>query len=140
MTKIIPYITLNGNCGEAVTFYEKIFQARNLGIMRFGDTENTGHPLPDEVKSLIMHAAIEFEGNKIMFSDAFPGNPITPGSTVSIAIVLKNVERSTAIYNALSEGGEILMELQQTSWSPAYGMVRDKFGITWQIDTETEQA
>ncbi|MOA49624.1 hypothetical protein D3C78_1725240 [compost metagenome] len=83
-----------------------------------------------------MHAAIEIDGTTIMFSDTFPGQPFTYGDQLSIAIVTNDMERLKSIYHALADGGQVIMELQKTFWSPLYGMVKDKFGIQWQLNGE----
>ncbi|MBB3129638.1 PhnB protein [Paenibacillus rhizosphaerae] len=134
--KISPYIVMNGNCAEAVAFYEKVLQAKNLGLSRFSDMPDPDHPLPDEAKNRVLHAALEFDGNTLLFSDTFPGNPYQLGDQLSIAITSKDSERLQSVFAGLSDGGQVLMELQETFWSPAFGMVRDKFGITWQVSTE----
>lgn len=134
-----PYITLDGQCAEAVAFYEKALKAVVITSMRFGDMPNSDHPIPEEAKDRIMHAALEIEGNQLLFSDTFPGMPFTFGDQLSIAISSKDVERLTSIFHALSDGGHVIMELQKTFWSPAYGQIKDKFGITWQISAVGEQ-
>ncbi|OZB96030.1 VOC family protein [Paenibacillus sp. XY044] len=134
--KISPYIVMNGNCAEAVAFYEKVLQAKNLGLSRFSDMPDSDHPLPDEAKNRVLHAALEFDGNTLLFSDTFPGNPYQLGDQLSIAMTSQDSERLKSVFAGLADGGEVLMELQQTFWSPAFGMVRDKFGITWQVSTE----
>ncbi|WP_314590997.1 VOC family protein [Paenibacillus terrigena] len=133
---IAPYINLDGQCADAVAFYEKALQAKVKGIMRFGDMPNEDHPIPDEAKNRVMHAAIEIDGTTIMFSDTFPGQPFTYGDQLSIAIVTNDMERLKSIYHALADGGQVIMELQKTFWSPLYGMVKDKFGIQWQLNGE----
>ncbi|WP_018754451.1 VOC family protein [Paenibacillus terrigena] len=133
---IAPYINLDGQCADAVAFYEKALQAKVKGIMRFGDMPNEEHPIPDEAKNRVMHAAIEIDGHTIMFSDTFPGQPFTYGDQLSIAIVSNDMERLKSIYHALADGGQVIMELQKTFWSPLYGMVKDKFGIQWQLNGE----
>ncbi|OPA79327.1 hypothetical protein BVG16_09580 [Paenibacillus selenitireducens] len=138
--KISPYINLDGKCAEAVAFYENVLQAKNLGVMRFGDMPNEEHPVPDNMKDRVLHASLEFDGNVIMFSDTMPGHPFTLGDQLSIAITSADFERLKSIYHGLVEGGQALMELQTTFWSPLYGMVRDKFGITWQLNGAAEQA
>ncbi|BFH64955.1 VOC family protein [Paenibacillus azoreducens] len=137
--KIAPYINLDGECAEAVAFYEKVLGAKNLGIQRFGDMPGNSHPMPEEAKNRVLHAALEFDGQRLMFSDTFPGNPFQLGDQLSIAINTKDLERLKSIYHALAEGGQVKMELQETFWSPLYGMVRDRFGITWQLSGEASQ-
>lgn len=91
--KISPYIVMNGNCAEAVAFYEKVLQAKNLGLSRFSDMPDPDHPLPDEAKDRVQHAALEFDGNTLLFSDTFPGNPYQLGDQLSIAITSNDSER-----------------------------------------------
>lgn len=134
--KIAPYIVLDGNCADAVAFYEKVLGANNLGVQRFGDKPDLGHPVPDEAKDRVLHAALEFDGQMLLFSDTFPGNPYKQGDQLTIALMTKDLERLSSIYNGLSDGGQVVMELQETFWSPSFGMVRDKFGITWQLSGE----
>lgn len=136
--KITPYIVLNGNTAEAIDFYVKALNATVLGLMKFSDAP--GHSdVPEEMKSLVMHAMIEFDGNRLMFSDNMPHMPFQLGDQLSIAISSTNTERLKKMYHSLAEGGKVHMELQETFWSPAFAMVTDKFGITWQISGEAEQ-
>ncbi|GIP29550.1 VOC family protein [Paenibacillus sp. J23TS9] len=137
--KIAPYIVLNGNCAEAVAFYEKVLGANNLGIQRFGDMPDEGHPVPEEAKDRVLHAALEFDGQMLLFSDTFPGNPFQLGDQLSIAIMTSDLERLKSIFHALSDGGQVHMELQETFWSPLFGMVRDRFGISWQLSGEASE-
>ncbi|MDD9793560.1 VOC family protein, partial [Priestia megaterium] len=60
------------------------------------------------------------------------------GSQVTIAITIGSVEKSKEVLEKLKEGGEIEMTLQETFWSPSYGQVTDKFGVTWQISTHID--
>ncbi|MCJ8014460.1 VOC family protein [Paenibacillus sp. KQZ6P-2] len=134
--KIAPYVVLDGNCAEVVAFYEKVLGANNLGIQRFGDMPGKGHSMPEEAKNRVLHAALEFDGQMLLFSDTFPGNPYQQGDQLNIAIMTKDLERLKSIFHALSDGGQVRMELQETFWSPSFGMVRDRFGITWQLSGE----
>jgi PhnB protein len=74
-----------------------------------------------------------------MFSDAFPGMPYQQGSAVEIAVVLDDEAQARKIFDALSEGGEVVMPLQKTDWSPLYGMVKDKYGVSFQVNVAGEQ-
>ncbi|MGE5506873.1 MAG: VOC family protein [Chitinophagales bacterium] len=134
--KFVPYITLNGNAAEAVDFYVEVFGAKNKGVMRFGDMPNPESPLPEEARRRVLHAEIEVEGNLLFFSDTFPGRPFTLGDQLAIAVLFTDEPKLRAVYGRLSDGGRVLMELQKTFWSPAYAMVTDKFGVTWQLSLE----
>lgn len=128
------YLNFNGNCREAVEFYAKAFNTPMQDIMTFGDGESSADfPIPEEAKDLIMHTFLLIGGDRVMFSDAFPGQPVTIGDNISLTVMSDRVDEITAQFNALKEGGQVGMELQETFWSKWYGMVTDQFGICWQF-------
>lgn len=131
------YINFNGNCREAVEFYAQVFGTEKPQIMTFGETpQSPEYPLPDEAKDLVMHTRITIDGSNVMFSDVFPGMPFVEGNNITLALVNKNIEELTSIFNKLKDGGTVGMDLQETFWSKLYGQVTDKFGINWQINYE----
>lgn len=129
------YINFNGNCREAVLFYAKVFGTEEPKIMTFGDTPpNPEYPLPDEAKNLVMHTRLVISGSNVMFSDVFPGMPFTQGNNISLSIVTDSEDEITSYFHQLKEGGNVMMELQETFWSKMYGSLTDKFGIIWQFN------
>ena len=133
------YLRMNGNGKEAVAFYEKALEAENLGVQTYGELpENPEFPLPDEAKNRVIHAQLRINNTFLMLSDTFPGQPYETGSQVDVAILLNDVEKSKQVFERLLEGGEVIMPIQETPWSPSYGQVKDQFGITWQISTIVE--
>ncbi|TDL80098.1 VOC family protein [Peribacillus frigoritolerans] len=131
------YLNFNGNCREAVEFYAKVFKTEEPKFMTFGETpQNPEYPLPEEAKNLIMHTRLSIDGSNVMFSDTFPGMPFVEGNNITLALVNKNIEDLTSIFNQLKDGGTVVMDLQETFWSKLYGQVTDKFGIHWQINYE----
>ncbi|MEC2074072.1 VOC family protein [Alkalihalophilus marmarensis] len=136
---LAPYIVTNGNGQEAVEFYKNAFNAELIGVQTFGDMPpNPEYPLPEEAKDRVMHGALQVGDTRLMISDTFPGQPYELGSQVTIAMILNDVEKSKEVFSKLSDGGNVTMELQETFWSPSYGQVTDKFGVSWQITTEVE--
>jgi PhnB protein len=91
---------------------------------------------PENVKNLVLNAQLQVGGFNLMLSDTFPGNPYQVGDQVSIAVLFDNPETTKEVYEKLKEGGKVIMELQQTFWSPSYGQLTDKFGVTWQLSTD----
>ena len=131
------YLNFNGNCREAVSFYAKVFKTEEPKFMTFGETPpNPEYPMPDEAKDKIMHTRLNIDGSNVMFSDVFPGMPFVEGNNITIALVNKNIEELTSIFNQLKDGGTVVMDLQETFWSKLYGQVTDKFGIHWQVNYE----
>ncbi|MBU9708314.1 VOC family protein [Paenibacillus sp. AK121] len=135
--RLIPYITLDGNAKEAIEFYEEALDAQLLFIQTFGEMpENPDFPIPAEVKERVGHATLKVGETELMFSDTFPGSPFSSGNQVSICITTDSVEQAKKMFDALQQGGQVGMPLQETHFSPAYGNVTDKFGVTFQIFTE----
>jgi PhnB protein len=133
------YINFNGNCREALDFYAKTFGTEKPQIMLFGDTpSDSGFPLSEETRNLVMHASLTIEGTPVMFSDVPPGMSLATGNNISLIIGSKDMDRIKLMFNKLKENGTVGMELQETFWSKLYGFVTDKFGIGWQINYESE--
>ncbi|ERM18093.1 VOC family protein [Brevibacillus laterosporus] len=138
--KLIPYLVMDGNAKEAIQFYEKALHAKVLFNQTFGEMpENPEFPIPANAKDRVAHAMVKVGETDLMFSDTFPGQPHQKGNQVTICIATSNREESSQIYEALQEGGQVNMPLQETHFSPAYGIITDKFGVTFQIYTESKQ-
>ncbi|ASK63742.1 hypothetical protein CFK37_17050 [Virgibacillus phasianinus] len=134
---IYPYVVTNGNGQEAIKFYEKALDAEVLNVQTFADMPGDSN-LPDDAEDLVLNAHLKVGNTDLMVSDTFPGQPYQLGSQVTIAITITDAEKSKAVFDKLQEGGEVGMPLQETFWSPAYGQVTDKFGVTWQVSTDIE--
>lgn len=133
------YLIFNGNCREAVEFYSKVFKTEEPNIMTFGDSpQDPSYTMPEEAKSLVMHANLNIAGSRVMFSDTWPGSPFVVGNNVTVALVSEDEAFLKSAFEGLKEGGTVSMELQETFWSKAFGMVKDKFGVEWQISLESE--
>jgi len=132
---IAVYMNFNGNCREAVEFYAQVFETGAPNIMTFGEAPPSPEfPLPEEAKDLVMHARIKLAGSTMMFSDVFPGMPFTVGSNITLSYFGDSTDKVRSVFNKLSDGGTIGMELQATFWSKLYGQVTDKFGTQWQVN------
>ncbi|MFE8699689.1 VOC family protein [Cytobacillus sp. FJAT-54145] len=137
--KVIPYLVMDGNAKEAIDFYKEALGAEVAYVQTFGEMpENPEFPLPEQAKNRVSHATIQVGGAEIMFSDTFPGQPHQVGNQVTLCITSDDMEKSRKMFEALSQNGNVTMPLQETFFSPAYGTVIDKFGVTFQIYTEGE--
>ncbi|WP_139492351.1 VOC family protein [Brevibacillus dissolubilis] len=138
--KLIPYLVMDGNAKEAIKFYESALDAQVLYVQTFGEMpENPEFPLPAEAKERVSHATLKVGETDLMFSDSFPGQPVQSGTQVTICISTDDSEKATKIFEALQQGGQVNMPLQETFFSPAYGIVTDKYGVNFQIYTEKQQ-
>lgn len=137
-----PYFIFDGNAKEVVHFYEKALDGKVIGIMTFGDMpEDPNFPLSEDMKTRVMHGHLKVGDVNLMFSDTYPGMPYVQGNSIQIAIHPKEEEKARKVFAALAaDGGQAIMPLQKTDWSPLYGQVKDKFGITFQINVPEAQA
>ncbi|EEM03718.1 hypothetical protein bmyco0003_39840 [Bacillus pseudomycoides] len=133
---INPYLVLDGNGQEAVKFYEHALDAKVEVIQTFGEMpENPEFTVPDEVKDRVLHAHLKVGNTDLMISDTFPGQPYQIGSQVTVAIRISDAEKAKEVFEKLQDGGQVIMPIQETFWSPAYGQVKDKFNVEWQVST-----
>jgi PhnB protein len=138
--RLTPYLIMDGNAKEAIRFYEQALDAKVLFYSTFGEMpENPEFPLPAEAKDLVAHAMLKVGESDLMFSDTFPGQPHQSGNQVTICISTNDKDQSKKLIEALQQDGQVNMPLQETHFSPAYGIVTDKFGVTFQIYTEGQQ-
>jgi PhnB protein len=135
-----PYLFFDGNASEVVYFYEKALGGKVMGITTYGDMPaDPNYPLSDDMKTRVMHAHLKVGDADLMFSDTYEGMPYQPGNTIQIAIHPKDEERAREIFAALEDGGQVIIPLHQTDWTPLYGMVQDKFGVYFNVNVQGEQ-
>jgi PhnB protein len=140
MARVSTYLHFVRNTEEAFNFYRSVFGGEFTGgIMRFKDippTENNPH-LPDDDKNLVMHVALQITGGHfIMGSDApeSMGFRVNSGNNVYLNLEPDTREETKRLFNALSAGGTVEMELQDMFWGDYYGSCRDKFGVQWMFN------
>lgn len=136
MKDITPYLTFNGTCRQAMTFYKDILG----GDLELMDFASSPMEVPDEAKNNIMHAILTNNGITLMASDTMPNQTVTNGNSVSLSINCQSVDEINQLFNSLSEGGEITMPLEDTFWGARFGMLTDKFGTCWMFNYDYPQA
>lgn len=133
-----PYLFFPGTCEEAIEFYKTALGARVDFLMRF--SESPEPPPPDMLapgsENKVMHTSFHIGESMIMASDSCGDGEAISGFSLSLAV---NTEAEADRYfHALADGGAITMPLDKTFWSPRFGMVTDKFGVSWMINTVAE--
>jgi len=128
------FINFNGNCREAVEFYAKTFKSTVNHLMTYSQVPpSENYTVPEADKERVMYAGIPLGDIVVMFSDVPSGSEFIQGNNISLTYSIDSKEEVVRIFNELQEGGEVMMKLQQTFYSELYGMVKDKFGIIWQV-------
>lgn len=132
------FVNFDGNCREAVEFYAKVFKAAAPKIMTYGEAPNDPEMgISEKDMNLVMFTSLNILGSNVMFCDNPPGMDFARGNNISLTVVTKDADEIRRLFHALSAGGEIVMELQETFWSNLYGMATDKFGINWQFSHDS---
>jgi PhnB protein len=129
---------MEGNAREAIQFYKEAIDAEVLTIMTYGDMPEMPNTFTDDLKNLVAHAKLRVGESELMFSDAPNGSSIPKGKQVSICITTNNVDTSQRFFEALRQDGQVNMSFEETPFSPGFGDVTDKFGVTFQIYTESQ--
>jgi PhnB protein len=128
------FINFDGNCREAVEFYAKVFKSKVGNLMTYSEAPpDPNYPVPEADRNRIMYAGVPIGSIVVMFSDAPSDSEYVKGNNICPTISEDDKEEVTRIFNELKEGGEVYMELQKTFFSEWFGMVKDKFGVIWQI-------
>lgn len=141
MARIHAYLNFNGNCEEAFTFYEKVFNTKNMGLHRFGDMPaDDNFPMSEEDKKKIMNTAIMInEDTMILGSDCIEnfGHKLVNGNSTYIMLDTQTAQEAKDLYAALSVNAQAIeMELGEQFWAELYASFQDQFGICWMIHFE----
>ena len=132
--QVNPYLMFNGNCAEALKFYEQALGARIEFSMPF-EGSPASDTVPAEWGQKILHATILIGETKVMASDAPPGHYQAPQG-ISVSLSLQDAAKGEEVFNALSENGQVQMPYQPTFWAAGFGMCVDRFGIPWMVNVE----
>jgi PhnB protein len=138
-----PYLFFNGRCEEAIQFYKTAVGAELQMMMRHKDnptppqdSSSQGCRLPAGSEEKVMHASFRIGETVVMASDGMcSGEPSFDGFSLSVS--LAGEAEAKAAFAKLSEGGKINMPVSKTFWSPAFGMLVDRFGVSWMITVQS---
>ena len=132
-----PYLFLDGRCEEALDFYRKTLGAQVEMMMRFKESPDQSH-IPPNGGDKIMHASFRIGDSTVMASDGHcSGQPTFQG--FGLSLTAGGVAEAERVFAALSEGGQVQQPLTETFFSPRFGMVADRFGVTWMVIVEHQE-
>ena len=136
---IQPYLMFGGRCEEALEFYRTALGAQIDMLMRFQESPDPPPPgmLPPGFESKIMHASSRIAGNVLMASDGCEVGSQFKGFSLSISVATE--AEADRYFAALSDGGQVQMPLAKTFWSPKFGMLTDRFGVSWMVNVVTTE-
>jgi PhnB protein len=129
-----PYLNFNGTCRQAFTFYQEVLGGTIDWMQTHGDSPMKDH-VPPDWHDKIMHATLNVDGKTLMGSDA-PAEHYTPAQGIYVSVGVPTAAEGARIFKALAEGGKVSMPFSQTFWSPGFGMLVDRFGTPWMINSQ----
>lgn len=136
--RLTSCLTFDGNCREAFETYARIFGGTITAMVANKDMPaDDANPWAAERPDKIMHAWLEIGDQAIMGNDCPPAY-LQPVSGFNVGFHTKDVGEARRVFDALAEGGSIVMPFEQTFWSPGFGIVKDRFGTPWMINTNPE--
>jgi PhnB protein len=133
MPTLDTYIFFDGQCAEAMRFYERTLGGKLQTLLTYADS-----PAPDQHacsatgKDRIMHACLVLDGRMLMASDSPPGMQ-QPMSGFSVSLNYSTAEEARRVFDGLSEGGKVMMPFGKTFWADAFGAFTDRFGTPWMV-------
>jgi len=136
---VTPFIMLDGNAKEAIRFYEHALGAKVVFAQTYGESPDAAEQsVPEEAKDRLAHSVLKIGDAELFVADCFPGTPNQTGDHVQICITTPDIETSNRFFDALRQRGQVNFPLQKVHFSPAYGVVTDPFGVTFQIFTRRQ--
>ena len=132
--RVEPYLFFEGRCEEAIDFYRKALGAEVTMLMRFKDSPEPPAPgmCPPGSQDKVLHANLRIGDTMVMASDGrCQGKPSFQGFSLSLAV--PDDAAAERAFTALAEGGQVHMPLAKTFFSPRFGMVADRFGVSWMV-------
>ena len=135
--EIQPYLFFDGRCEEAIEFYRKTLGAEPIMLLRWKDCPEPPQPgmIPPGSENKIMHGRLRIGETTVLMSDGqCRGQASFQGFSLSVTV--PDEAAAERAFAALGDGGQVQMPLGKTFFSPAFGMVADKFGVSWMVYVE----
>jgi PhnB protein len=132
--QVQAYLFFDGRCEEAIDFYRRVLGAEVEMLLRFKDSPEPPPPgtVPPGAENKVMHSQLRISDSVVMASDGMCQNkPSFQGFSLSLTV--PDEAAADRLFAALGDGGQVQMPLSKTFFSPRFGMVADRFGVSWMI-------
>ncbi len=144
MARVSTYLNFPRNTEEAFNFYKSVFGTEFIGkISRFSEVppQKGQPPTKDEDKNLVMNVQLPILGGHILMGTDAPesmGFKVKPGNNVYITLEPDTRTETKKLFDALSKGGKVEMQLQEMFWGDYFGSCTDKFGVQWMFNSSSK--
>ena len=136
MTQAIAYLAFNGNCANAMRFYEQALGGK-LEVLMSGAESPMAEQIPKASAHRILHARLVLPGGGMLYAGDCPeGAPYEGIKGVSIAVDYATSAEAEKVFAVLASGGQVSMPMQPAFWAKRWGMLVDKFGMSWIVNGE----
>ncbi len=136
MTQAIAYLGFNGNCAEAMRFYEQALRGK-IEVMMSGADSPIAAQMPKEFAHRIMHARLVLPGGGMLYGGDCPAHvPYERIKGVPITVDYDTVAEAEQVFDSLAAGGQVTMPMQSAFWAKRSGMLVDKFSTPWIVNGE----
>lgn len=126
------YVNFDGNCAEVFAHYAKVLGGKVTALHTFGNSPFADKIGP-EMKDRILHGTVEIAGQVLMGSDIGPWHQYDGLKGFYLSLDFATLEAAQAAFDALAEGGSVQMPMDKAYFAEAFGMLTDKFGMSWMI-------
>lgn len=138
--KVEPYLTFRGQAEEAIDFYRATIGARPEMLMRFGECPDPtpSEGMPAGFEKLVLHASFFVGESRIMCTDGGCANGGGTMQGFALSLEGRDADEAGRLFDALAKEGRIDVPMTRTFFSPAFGVVTDRFGVQWMVTVAEE--
>lgn len=129
------HLNFNGQCEAAFKFYEPCLGGKIVTMTTYADSP-MANQVPPEWRNKILHASLKMGDEIVLMGADAPPDRYQEPKGFAISLQVKDPAEADRIFNSLAEQGKVQMPIQQTYWSPRFGMLVDRFGIPWMVNCE----
>ncbi len=133
MPTLDSYLFFNGNCAEAMRFYEKTLGGKLQAMLTYKDSPDPANSCGPGEENKIMHACLVLDGRMLMASDV-PEGQRQPMGGFALALNYPTAAEARRVFDTLAAGGHVTMPMVKTFWSESFGMLTDRFGTPWMLN------
>lgn len=129
-----PHLNFRGDARAALEFYQSVFGGQ-LATVTYADAHSVTEPA--EAEQVMWGQVASEEGFRVMAYDVPSHTAYEPGVIpVFVSIRSTDAAEIAGYWERLVEGSTVVVPLAEAAWAPLYGMVKDRFGVTWVLDVE----
>ncbi|MCP5285023.1 MAG: VOC family protein [Burkholderiaceae bacterium] len=131
---LVPYLSFDGTCAEAMRFYAELLGARLEALMTYGQAPGMADHVAEADRGLVMHAYLVHPDFTLMAGDGTCEMPYQKVQGISLALSFDTVDEARRVFEALGAGGQVTMPMGESFWAEVFGAVTDRFGISWLVN------